>query len=342
MRLAMILAFTVLTASLAVLAQRAMARATPRTPLVASTFACSPGQGPVLVLVAKNFIPKGTLGLVILKKGMYQVATISCSERRAGALNDPALLKGSIATHDIYPGSQLTRSDVSGVLMVSLTTPVRAGSYAQVAVRVTLRARCTIQVIYDKTVSGVDRASHRLGPGLGAQQRVAEADLVGRDASLPKGLRQRQGVARRARDDIRPEVRDQHQLALGHAARDGNDHHPEPFAAVVKTEPAREEAIAVGVVQEHPRLCARHRQRAGVDACEEVDVSSGVADHGQLPRRPGRGVNADELLSRDGEHAERIRVPKVVLAGEGKTPQVVERGDVARLDLGQALPVERH
>lgn len=165
MRLATILVFTVLTASLAVLAQRAMARATPRTPLVVSTFACSPGQGPVLVLVAKNFIPKGTLGLVILKKGMYQVATISCSERRAGALNDPALLKGSIATHDIYPGSQLTRSDVSGVLMVSLTTPVRAGSYAQVAVRVTPRARCTIQVIYDKTVS----KDKGLGPKTGGR-----------------------------------------------------------------------------------------------------------------------------------------------------------------------------
>ena len=146
MRRAVLLAVLVVAA----LTPSAMARPTPRTPLVSGPAACTPQQNPALVLVASRFIPEGTLGLVILKKQMYAVASIPCADRRDGALTDPAQLKGRIATHDIYPGSQITRSDISGVLKVSLTTPVRAGHYAQLTVKVTPRARCTIQVSYDR------------------------------------------------------------------------------------------------------------------------------------------------------------------------------------------------
>jgi hypothetical protein len=146
MRLATLLAVS----ALAALATGAAAPASPRTPLDLTSAACPPGApGPALVLVATNLIRKGTLGSVILKQRLYTVAAIPCSQRKAGALDDPALLKGRIATHDIYPGQQLTRSDVSGVLRVSLTTPVRAGNYAQLTVRVTPSARCTIRVSYD-------------------------------------------------------------------------------------------------------------------------------------------------------------------------------------------------
>jgi hypothetical protein len=127
--------------------------------------ACPPAtQGPVTVLVATNFIHKGTLGSLILKKRLYAPATIPCSQREEGALADPALLKGSIATHDIYPGKQLTRSNVSGVLKISLTTLVRAGSYAQLTVRVTPPARCTMRATYD----AVSKAK-ALGPKTGGR-----------------------------------------------------------------------------------------------------------------------------------------------------------------------------
>jgi hypothetical protein len=143
MRLAVLL----VALALAALAAGATAPATPQPPFVAWTSACSPtAQGPILVLVATNFIHKGTLGSVILSKRLYTPATIPCSQREEGALDNPALLKGGIAIQDIYPGKQLTRSNVSGVLRVSLTTPVRAGSYAQLTVKVTPPARCTIQV----------------------------------------------------------------------------------------------------------------------------------------------------------------------------------------------------
>ena len=47
-----------------------------------------------------------------------------------------------------------------------------------------------------------------------------------------------------------------------------------------------------------------------------------------------------ELRAGDGEHPERIRVPQVVLAGEGKAAQVVERADVSRRDAAEPLPVD--
>jgi hypothetical protein len=116
------------------------------------------------VLVATNLIHKGTLGSVILKKRLYAVASIPCSRREQGAIDDPALLRGLITTHDIYPGNQLTHSDVSGVLRVALTTPVRAGSYAELTVRVTPPARCTIQVSY-----GAASQQKGLGPKTGGR-----------------------------------------------------------------------------------------------------------------------------------------------------------------------------
>jgi hypothetical protein len=159
MRFATLLAVSVLAALVA----GATAPATPRTLLVGESSACPPAaQGPVTVLVATNLIQKGTLGSVILKKQLYASATISCSQREEGALDDPALLKGSITTQLIYPGKQLTRSNVSGVLKVSLTTPVRAGSYAQLTVRVTPPARCTARVTYDAV-------SKTLGPKTGGR-----------------------------------------------------------------------------------------------------------------------------------------------------------------------------
>jgi hypothetical protein len=116
------------------------------------------------VLVANQFIRQGTLGSVVLKKRMYTLVTIPCAQRADGALDDPQLLKGRVVTRDIFPAEQFKRSDLSGVLKVSLTTPVRTGSYAQLTVKVTPPARCTIQIIYD-TVS----KEKGLGPKTGGR-----------------------------------------------------------------------------------------------------------------------------------------------------------------------------
>jgi hypothetical protein len=51
----------------------------------------------------------------------------------------------------------------ANVKRVSLTTPVRAGSYASITVLVTPRSRCTIQVIYDTVISKAKGLGRKTG-----------------------------------------------------------------------------------------------------------------------------------------------------------------------------------
>ncbi len=65
------------------------------------------------VLVAKNLIPQGTSGQIIAQKGLFQVASLPKSDLKVGALSDPAYLNGRVAASDIFPGQQITTSDMS-------------------------------------------------------------------------------------------------------------------------------------------------------------------------------------------------------------------------------------
>ena len=188
----------------------------------------------------------------------------------------------------------------------------------------------------------VDLGPHRLRPRLGADGRVAQADLVGPDAPFLERLRQREGVARRAGDHFGPEVGDQRQLPLGHPARGGHDGHPEPLRAVVVAESSGEQPVAERVVEDHPGLRAEHGQAARVDLCEERDVGARVADDGGFAGRPRRTMDAYDLLPRHGEEAERVVIAQVRLARERQPAEVVEGADLIRLDAGfvEALAVE--
>ncbi len=66
---------------------------------------------PVTVLVARQTIPKGTSGAVIATTGLYSATTIRQSQLANGALSDAANLRDKVATHDIYPGAQLSATD---------------------------------------------------------------------------------------------------------------------------------------------------------------------------------------------------------------------------------------
>ena len=84
---------------------------------IASLFvesACPSGEAsPVPVLVAKQFIPKGTSGAVMAKRGMYTAAALPCRERKSGAIADPQELVGTRAANDVFPGQQLTDADLT-------------------------------------------------------------------------------------------------------------------------------------------------------------------------------------------------------------------------------------
>lgn len=69
------------------------------------------GTEPVSVLVAQRLIPAGTAGDVVASGGYFRPGSIARDDVRTGAVVDSAILSGRVATHDIYPGQQITLAD---------------------------------------------------------------------------------------------------------------------------------------------------------------------------------------------------------------------------------------
>ena len=82
------------------------------------------------VLVAKNLIQKGAPGNLVASHQQFQVATFHKPELEIGAIRDPSALRDLVATHDIYPGQQLTLSDFAAAppntIQTQLTGSLRA------------------------------------------------------------------------------------------------------------------------------------------------------------------------------------------------------------------------
>jgi Flp pilus assembly protein CpaB len=84
---------------------------------------------PVTVLIASQFIEKGTAGDAIGVGHFVRSTRVVGRQATAGALTDPAALHGEVAAADIYAGQQLTAADfVSGGLVSSLASTQRAVS----------------------------------------------------------------------------------------------------------------------------------------------------------------------------------------------------------------------
>ena len=71
----------------------------------------SGGTPIAVVLVAKQRIPRGTLGSLIATNGMYAATTLPPNEAEVGAVGDPSYLNGRAAAVDILPGEQIIASD---------------------------------------------------------------------------------------------------------------------------------------------------------------------------------------------------------------------------------------
>jgi pilus assembly protein CpaB len=68
-------------------------------------------SAPVTVLVAKSTIAKGTPGRLLASQSLFSATTIRESQLREGAFSDPSSLVGRAASHEIFPGQQLTAAD---------------------------------------------------------------------------------------------------------------------------------------------------------------------------------------------------------------------------------------
>ena len=168
-------------------------------------------------------------------------------------------------------------------------------------------------------IEGVlDLAAHRVGPRLGTEDADLERTRRRIDALRAELVENRQHVARRHGDQIRREIDDQLDLALGHAARHRDRDAAELLGAVVHTEPAGEQPVTIGIVDLHPGPSAARVNAACADVGPGADIELGVADDGRLSGGAGRRMNAHDLIHRHREHPVRIVGAQVVLRGEWK------------------------
>ncbi len=169
---------------------------------------------------------------------------------------------------------------------------------------------------------GLHLGAHLVRPRFGAEDAEPERG-GGRVVALALHLVQdREHVGRRDHDDVGPEVPDEGDLALGHPAGDRDHGAAELLAPVVRAEPAGEQPVAVSVVQDVAGPAARRPDRAGHHGGPHVDVVPGVADHRGPAGGARAGVDPDHLLAGHREHAERVVLPQVGLAGQRVLGQV--------------------
>jgi hypothetical protein len=67
---------------------------------------------PAPVLVAKEFIPAGTMGDFVQNKELYVLTSIPYRGLAYKAISDPSVLDGRVVVMDIRPGEQLTDVNV--------------------------------------------------------------------------------------------------------------------------------------------------------------------------------------------------------------------------------------
>ena len=178
----------------------------------------------------------------------------------------------------------------------------------------------------------IDLHAQALGPRLAAEQAQLERAGGRIDALIGQLLGDHQRVGGRRDEHLRAEVAQQLRLARRAPARDRHHRGADPLAALVKAETAREQAVAVGVVDHHAGRDAGHRHAARHQIGPRVEVRARVPDHRRPAVGSARGVQAHELLPGHREQPERVVLPQVALGGERDPRQVIERLQIVGRD----------
>jgi Flp pilus assembly protein CpaB len=79
---------------------------------------------PTAVLVAKKLIPKGTSGSIIAEQDLFQTTSLPRDDLKIGAISDPGFLAGRITTVDIFPGQQITTSELTAGTTTAIQTQI--------------------------------------------------------------------------------------------------------------------------------------------------------------------------------------------------------------------------
>src|SRR5690606_22313187 len=162
----------------------------------------------------------------------------------------------------------------------------------------------------------LDLGAHLIGPGFGAEDADLQRSAAGIDALALELVEQRQHVGRGDHDDLGLEVLDDLHLTRGHAAGGGNDGATQLLGSVVGPEATGEQPVPVGDVHLVPGAATGRADRAGHHFGPGLQITVGVTHHGGFAGGAAGGVQPADLLLRNGEHAERVVLPQVLLGGE--------------------------
>lgn len=150
----------------------------------------SGGTPIAVVLVAKQRIPRGTLGSLIATNGMYAATTLPPNEAEVGAVGDPSYLNGRAAAVDILPGEQITASDFTasglphppGPVLVA-TQRIPKGTPGSIVVANGMY-RATVSPPQEREVGAISDPSHLRGRASVADihlgQQLTEANFPAR------------------------------------------------------------------------------------------------------------------------------------------------------------------
>ena len=212
--------------------------------------------------------------------------------------------------------------DVKPVAVFAVARHARAGDFRQPVYVVRLDAGDRLYAL-----------AYLVGPRLCAEDAVLELCVAPEiDAHVLGNGCKVQEVARRTADDGDAKVLHQHYLLLGVAGACRQHGASKLLRAVVRAEPAGEEAVAVGYLHDVVLSNPVHRHAARNAVGPDCDVFGGLRDAYRLASGPGRAVEAVYLRHRRGGESERIFVAQVGLLHEGELRKVGERHEVARLD----------
>ena len=191
---------------------------------------------------------------------------------------------------------------------------------------------------------GFKLVAHGLGPGLGTEDAYAQRALRGVHALALHLLDDDLHVRGRDHDDVGPEVRDQLHLLLGLPARHGDDRAAGTLGPIVRAQSAREQAIAIGHMDQVACLAARRADGARHQVGPDINIVPGIPHHRGFARGAAGGMYAADLFARDGKHAKRIVVAQILLGGEGEFGDIGQRLQVGRVHAFgiKGLAVVRH
>ena len=139
-------------------------------------------------------------------------------------------------------------------------------------------------------------------------------------------------IAGGAADGGDAEIFHHHELALGVAAGDGDDGGAQRFRAVVGAQPAGEQAVTVGVLDDVAVVQAARGKAADHDIRPDLHIFLRISHHDGFAGGAAGSVQPDDVPHRAGEQAEGIGVAQVGFYRERQLRDVLEVLDVLRFD----------